>query len=282
LNKPEPRWRSIALLAVVVLGFPFYVLYNTLYFYGKVSAPSFIDTTVLLILFILLSFVLLGNNRLRALISASFVFSIISLAQLPVVYFTAWAIHPVTALSQYIVDGIKYPQLYYGGIFSINIIITICCLLAARWLRNTKLKPPLTLYVTFNLLFVSFPLIVLFWWEDFSLVMAISFLSSFLMGTLLIGILIFLFYLFTRLTADNLPAERKHDYAPFIQQLSKREMEVVEAVLAGNYTYKRLSNFLNISVNTVKTHLKHIYQTTGVSNITALSSLFRGYTPNHP
>ncbi len=59
-------------------------------------------------------------------------------------------------------------------------------------------------------------------------------------------------------------------------------MEVVGAVLAGNVTYKELSNVLNISVNTVKTHLKHIYQTTGVSNIAAFLSLFHGFTSNHP
>jgi DNA-binding CsgD family transcriptional regulator len=295
MNKPLSRWRSIALLAVVIMGFPFYVLFNYFYFYGKVDTPSFIDTTVLFIALFLLTCVLLGNNRLRALISASFIFSIINLAQFPVVFFTAIAIHPVTDLTQYIEDGLKYPQLYYGGIFFINIIITICCLLASRWLRNTKLKPPLNLYVPFNLLFIFFTLIVLFWWEDFSTVMAISFLSSFFMGTLLIGILVFLFYLYTRLTTENLSAGKKETenlmsltsskdtgYALFVHCLSKRELEVVEAVLAGNVSYKQLSSSLNISVNTVKTHLKHIYQTTGVSNITALSILFRGYNSNHP
>jgi DNA-binding CsgD family transcriptional regulator len=225
---------------------------------------------------------LLGNNRLRALISASFIFSIINLAQFPLVFFTALTIYPLSNLKQFMEDALKYPQLYYGGIFFINIIITICCLLAARWLRNKKSKPSLKLCVFFSLLFVFFTLIVLLWWEDFSTVLSISFLSSFFMGTLLLVLLIFLFYLYTRLNADNLPAEEKPDYTPFIQQLSKREMEVVEAVLAGNVTYKRLSNVLNISVNTVKTHLKHIYQTTGVSNITALLSLFRGFTSNHP
>jgi DNA-binding CsgD family transcriptional regulator len=68
------------------------------------------------------------------------------------------------------------------------------------------------------------------------------------------------------------------EYAPFIQYLSKRELEVIEAVLAGNLSYKELSFALNVSVNTVKTHLKHIYKTTGVSSIAALSSLFRGFT----
>jgi len=282
MNKPASRWRSIALLAAVVLGYPFYLLFNYLYFYGKVSSPSFIDTTVIFIAFCLLSYVLLGNNRLRTLIAASFIFSIINLAQFPVVFFSAIVIYPITDLLNFLEESSKFPQLYYGAIFFINIIVTVCCLLAARWLRNTKLKPPLNLYVPFNLLFIFFTIIVLFWWEDFSTVLSISFLSSFFMGTLLIVILIFLFYLYTRLTAENSSSGIESDYTPFIQQLSKREMEVVEAVLAGNLTYKELSNALNISVNTVKTHLKHIYQTTGVSNIAALLSLFRGFTSNHP
>jgi DNA-binding CsgD family transcriptional regulator len=58
-------------------------------------------------------------------------------------------------------------------------------------------------------------------------------------------------------------------------------LEVINAVLAGNVRHKQLSITLNISLSTAKTHLRHIYQTTGVSNIAALSSLFHGYTP-HP
>ena len=282
MNKPASRLRSIALLAIAILGYPLYMLFNHLFFYGKVDAPSFIDTTVIFIALCLLSCVLLGKNRLKMLIAASFIFSIVNLAQFPVVYFTAVFIHPVTDLINFIEESLKFPQLYYGATFFINVVITICCLLAARWLRNTKLKPPLNLYLPFNLLFIFSTLIVLFWLEDFSKVLSISFLSSFFLGTLLIGILIFLFYLYTRLTADNLSAETKTDYTPFIQQLSKREIEVIEAVLAGNVTHKELSNVLNISVNTVKTHLKHIYQTIGVSNIAALSSLFHRFTPNHP
>jgi len=261
------------------------LLYNEFYFYGKVNAPSFIDTSLLILLFLFIFCVLLGNNRLRALISASFIFSIINLAQFPVIFFTAIAIYPVTDLSKFMEDALKYPQLYYGGIFIVDIIITVCCLLAVRWLRNTKPKPPLKLFVPFILLFVSFTLIVLFWWEDIALVMSMSFLPSFFMGTLLDGILIFLFYLYTRLIkeAENpLSTIKASDYMPFIKHLSRRELEVIEAILAGNISYKDLSKTLNISVNTVKTHLKHIYQTTGVSNIAGLSSLFNGYTPQSP
>jgi DNA-binding CsgD family transcriptional regulator len=53
-------------------------------------------------------------------------------------------------------------------------------------------------------------------------------------------------------------------------------------VLAGNYSYKELSKALDISVNTVRTHLKNIYKTTGVSSIKDLSSLFHGFIPMHP
>jgi len=292
MNKPVSRLRSFALLAIAILGYPLYMLFNHLYFYGKVEAPSFIDTTVIFITLCLLSYVLLGNNRLRTLTAASFIFGIINLAQFPVVYFSAVFIYPITDLSNLLEESMKFPQLYYGALFFINIIITACCLLAARWLRNTKLKPPLNLSIPFNLMFIIFTLIVLFWLEDFSL-MSMSFLSSFFMGSLLIVILIFLFYLYTRLTADNSSAVMqntetqistiKNDkYTPFAQLLSRRELEVIESILAGNVSYKELSNALNISVNTVKTHLKHIYQTTGVSNIAKLSSLFNGYTSNHP
>jgi DNA-binding CsgD family transcriptional regulator len=80
------------------------------------------------------------------------------------------------------------------------------------------------------------------------------------------------------LTAESNEAEKGAKYMPFIQLLSLRELEVIEAILAGNVRHKQLSTALNISVSTVKTHLIHIYQTTGVSSIAALLSLFHGYT----
>jgi DNA-binding CsgD family transcriptional regulator len=80
----------------------------------------------------------------------------------------------------------------------------------------------------------------------------------------------------------TLTAAKVDKYTPFIQLLSRRELEVIEAVLAGNVRHKQLSAVLNISFSTVKTHLIHIYQTTGVSSIAVLSSLFHGYTPPAP
>jgi len=86
-----------------------------------------------------------------------------------------------------------------------------------------------------------------------------------------------MFYLYTHLTTDNSTADNStaddsaaviketeipssqtetkvNEYAQFVQLLSKRELEVIEAILAGNVRHKQLSAALNISVNTIKTH----------------------------
>jgi DNA-binding CsgD family transcriptional regulator len=288
------RWRSIALLAVVALGFPLCQLYENLNYYKQPATVSVIDITVINNALFLIACVLLGNNRLRALISASFAFSIIHLANIPVMNFYIVFVYPSTDLQSFVEGLLQFPKIYYSLIFFIHIIVTVSCIIAARWLRGAKLKPPLKLYISFNLLFVLFPLIVLLWDENFLTGMSMAFLSSAFMGALFIGIQLFLFYLYTRLTKEKLPAGiqetgnplplaavKAGEYKQFIQHLSRRELDVIEAVLAGNYSYKELSKALNISVNTVKTHLKNIYQTTGVSNMTALSSFFHGFTPNH-
>jgi DNA-binding CsgD family transcriptional regulator len=271
----------------VILGFPLCLLYQDLNFYKPPAVPSIFDVTVINNTLFLLACVLLGNNRLRALISASFVFSIIHLAQIPVFNFHIVFVQPATDIQSFLEAILQSPKMLYGEVFFIIIIITVSCLLAANWLRESKIKPPLKLYISFNLLFILFTLIVLVWFYDFITGMSISYLSSAFLGTLIIGILFLLFYLYTRLTKETLTGgiqedEKIGEYKEYIKHLSRRELDVVEAVLAGNYSYKELSKALNISVNTVKTHLKNIYQTTGVSNMIALSSLFHGFTPNHP
>jgi DNA-binding CsgD family transcriptional regulator len=284
-------------MAVVVFGFPLCMLYEYLYIYKQPVVPSFINTVTNNALFLLVC-ILLGNNRLRALISASFIISIIFLAQIPVLNFFIAFVYPVTDIPSFLETVLQLPKIYYSWVFFIVIIITVCCLLAAHWLRESKLKPPLKIYISFNLLFVLFTLIVLFWFNDLLMGLSISFLSTAFLGTFFIGMLLFLFYLYTRLTKENLTAviqEKENqlaavkataikadEYKQYIQHLSRRELDVVEAILAGNYSYKELSKALNISVNTVKTHLKNIYQTTGVSNIAALASLFHGFTSNRP
>ena len=69
-------------------------------------------------------------------------------------------------------------------------------------------------------------------------------------------------------------------YVKFAPKLTKRELEVIEAILAGALRYKSIASALNISVNTVKTHLRKIYKIVGVNKIETLAYLFNGYTPN--
>jgi len=253
--------------------------------FEQADSTTLIDITVIHIALYLLIPVLLGNNRLRAFISASFAFSIINLAHLPITHFIFFIVSPFINSQNYVDFLQKNHNIYYSAILLNNIVITVCCLFAARWLRETKLKPPLRFYVIFNLLFVLFPLAILAWYEDILSIISVSFLTSAFISMLFLVIVLFLFYLYTRLTTDNLKAELNitesplYEYTPFIQLLSRRELEVIEAILAGNVRHKQLSAALNISASTVKTHLLHIYQITGVSSVSALSSLFHGYTP---
>jgi len=259
--------------------------------FGQVNSVTLIDITIFHIASYLLVFVLLGNNRSRALISASFAFGIINLAHLPISHFIFFVVAPFINSLSYVEFLQENPNIYYSAIFLNNIVIAACCFFAARLLRETKLKPPLKLYVIFNLLFVFFPLVILAWYEDVLNAMSISFVISTFLGAFFLSIMMFLLYLYTLLARDNLKtglaetespaslkAENGAQYEPYIQLLSRRELEVIEAILAGNFRHKQLSAALNISVSTVKTHLIHIYQTTGVSSIAALSSLFHGYT----
>jgi DNA-binding NarL/FixJ family response regulator len=77
---------------------------------------------------------------------------------------------------------------------------------------------------------------------------------------ILVCILNFAVYFFSRLTIHREPVSAIPDaaragYAQFIGQLSRRELEVIEAVLAGCVSQKEFAASLNISVNTVKKHL---------------------------
>jgi hypothetical protein len=84
----------------------------------------------------------LGNNRLRAFVSATFTFSVIHLANIPATYFISAVVFPLTNTENLVEAFLRFPQLYYSGIVLINIFITVCCLFAARWLREVSKKPP--------------------------------------------------------------------------------------------------------------------------------------------
>ena len=294
INRPVVRWRFYAMLAIVIFIRP---LCMALQLYLAKMSGGFLkpDVTVLLVTCIsnLLSLFLCalpGPNRLRAFVAASFVLNIIHVAEIPVLYFTAAIIYlffgPFNSLNAIP----QIPQRYYFMLFLFNVIVMCSCFLAARWLRKTEEKPPLAISVYFCLFFISFAVIMSFflitiWLWNIMVITLASCIAFALLGTLLVCIPHFALYFFSRLTAYRkktvyIQDEAGAGYAQFIGQLSRRELEVIEAVLAGCVSQKELAESLNISINTVKKHLQHIYQTTGAVNMTALTVLFSGYSQN--
>jgi DNA-binding CsgD family transcriptional regulator len=210
------------------------------------------------------------------------------------------------------------PQFHYAAIFLFNLIVMCHCFLAARWIRKIPENTPVKVCVLFCLILLFYSVTTTFWSIMSTTRMPpLSFFPSTLLGALLMCIPIFSLYFFSRLASRTklISANEKEsentaypegnlglwprrrvpegnlglwprrrvpahtEYAQFIGQLSKRELEVISAVLAGSFRYKTLASSLNISVNTVKTHLQHIYQITGANNIETLSALFSGYSP---
>jgi DNA-binding CsgD family transcriptional regulator len=178
----------------------------------------------------------------------------------------------------------QFPHIFYINIFFNCTITSGCCFLAVHWLRYTQIKPSFKLCSLFSVIFIIFSFFVTILWIAIRKNVSLSPWIFTFLGALLIGIMLLLFYLYTSLISnvnkeDSVIAD---NYSQFIRQLTRREQEVVDAVLAGNKRYKEIAGKLGISVSTVKSHLKHIYQVTGFSNVAGLFSFFREYNQNIP
>jgi DNA-binding CsgD family transcriptional regulator len=306
INRPAVRWRFIVMLIVVIISTPICVSWQLQY----ANAQGYDLFTVLVGIFInftsLFACALLGPNRKRALIAAAFIFFVIySATEMFVIFLIASFTYPLlnSDNTMYITFGM--PQFHYAAVFLSNLIVMCHCFIAAHWIRKIPENTPVKLCVLFCLFLLSYSVTTVFWSTMSATRMPPeSFLPSVLLGALLMSIPILSLYFFTRLVSrtKSIPADEKEsentaypegnlglwprrqvkantEYAQFIGQLSRRELEVISAVLEGSLRYKTLASSLNISVNTVKTHLQHIYQITGANNIETLSALFSGYSP---
>jgi DNA-binding CsgD family transcriptional regulator len=296
INRPVVRWRFFAMYAIVIFIRP---LCMALQLYLAKMSGGFLEPNITLILVTCFSNLLSlficalpGPNRLRAFVAASFALSIIHVAEIPVIYFTSAIVFLFSGPFDSLDVIPQIPQRYYLIVFLINLIVMCSCFLAARWFRKTQEKPPLKISFYFCLFFISFAVVMAFfvitiWMWNIMTITPLSLLALALLGTLLVCIPHLALYFFSRLTVRkeknvNIQDMSGAEYTQFIGRLSRRELEVIEAILAGNASQKELSVSLNISVNTVKKHLQHIYQTTGTANMTALTVLFNGYSPNKP
>ena len=293
LNRSTVKWRSVVLLVICIIKVPLIFLWKDLLMgYGVIPVYA----NVLLIvyeLFTLLLIVLLSMNRGIAIVSAAFFLCIINTIEYPVSFLMGAIANPSISLINLSEELYKNPIVYYLYIFAINILLMGCCLITASWLKKIKVNPNRNFVILFSMIYISIVLIFLIWVRDIITIISISYLATALFTALFVGIQLMIFYFFIRLTSETslqnaiekevvAPTEKYFDYTQFVQKLSKRELEVIEAVLAGYVSQKELADSLNISVNTVKTHLKNIYFITGVSGINALTLLFHGYTPTHP
>jgi DNA-binding CsgD family transcriptional regulator len=286
-NRPPKKWRDILLLGLIVLGRPFFLIWQ---YYLQYNVSSISTNLVIadyaieaMLIFI---FAFLGAHRLRTLVTCAYIFCILIITPVLIAYMGLLMASPFVELSINETVAQSSNIFYLGNLF-ISLITIGSCLIAERWLRRVPKNPPLKYSAFFTSIYITFALVVLVWWRFIKTTTSTPVAATFFMGVLLLAVLVLLFYLFTRLVSNTvgmiaIPQATTSKYVQFLPNLSRRELEVIQAVLSGNTSYKELADTLNISINTVKTHLKHIYQITGASNITALMFLFRGYTPSHP
>lgn len=293
LNRPEAKWRSNTFLFMVIFLKPLVLLIQSRY-----SIPVQSIVNLLLNMFILgflpfLVFILLGKNKFRMFVASSFVFCIASVAEIINIFSSAILINSIIDLQQISDSYGAYPLITNIRIIIHRLIMAASCFLAAYWLRKTQSNPPQKYNFIFSMLFILFTIniiIMMLWLYNIkSEKLSISVLFPALFSLVLLAVIILTFYFYTRLIADkDLKTEelKANEYEKYIQLLSKRELELVEALTCGNGSYKELAAALNISVHTIKTHLKHIYKLTNTTNLKTLSALFSGYnipiTPKSP
>jgi DNA-binding CsgD family transcriptional regulator len=284
LNRPAVKWRSITLLLICILECPLYRIWKH-YLKGYSFLPKNIAVFIMIyVLLFLLAVVLLGDNRKRALVSASFFYAIYTFLDYPIIFIAgAIAQSPLSFLS-FSIEKFQTPVNYYLFFFIYDLLRMCCCFLAAHWLRKNKGEPPRNFEIYFSLFYVSFAAILVFWARDI-VEIPVSYLAASLLTTLIVAMYLIVFYIFTRLlskkkevsgmeplwTADNgLSPKFSERYS-----LTDRDKDIVDAMMKGKNN-KEIAEAVLISLRTVEKYLQNVYQKTGVSNRFAMYSMIKG------
>jgi DNA-binding CsgD family transcriptional regulator len=288
LHRPRTQLRRVLAIGIMVMQFP---CSRILYFAsgGNIAVSIASDIT----LFLTLAFICeiepankgSGSGLLRTVISALYFNGMVQLINyIGTCYFYAFsgAIPPSFSLWSYFWKSIE------------GSIILLWALFYYRIARNMTAKTPFS----FSLLTVLTPV------AGLAVIMASMntteplfeygvnvFLYGGLFGTLIVVLNMCIFYLYIKLSVAHEALIFARDLAQtppvwtpeqglsdaFIRnyKITSREREVVEIMLQGK-TDKEIAIKLNIAVNTVQGHLKHIYQKTGAAGRFALSALVRG------
>jgi len=286
-NRPISRWRSISLMIAIIILFPLInislgELHNHLQ-----TPPTMLSVfTVISLLFMFAIFILLGAEWKKMLVPAAFCSCIMYAAMMPVTYFLVVILEPMLNVPSLYEVPDQYPLIGYANVFLTSLITNSINIFAWRCLRKTNFNPPFKIYFPFCLMYIISAFIIPVLWNTVLILTVKSFLFFGLFGIYLLVVQVLLFYLYIKLIPNRsimaLCVKEPDNYEKFIEHLSKRELELIKMVLNGETRHKDISDSLNISVNTVKSHLKNIYQVTGVSNIAGLVMLFQGYKDKSP
>jgi uncharacterized membrane protein YhaH (DUF805 family) len=111
------KWRLVVLFVMVILSRPLCLLWQSIYLRNEENTSILIGIAVFLDLITLLPCALLGANRLRGILSTAFVYSIITVTQIPVVYFLALVVQPLLNTPSLLEASVQTPQLYYFGLY---------------------------------------------------------------------------------------------------------------------------------------------------------------------
>jgi len=240
---------------------------------------SLLLTGILVDVCVYATFILLGKNRTRMIVVSAFLCCFNRVTIVTITYFLyAIASLQYEVKAPFLIYTINI-NLYYIFYFTFFPVYAGCCFLAAFWLRDTLIKPPFKHYFPFTILFIFSSSVVTYWYSDMRFMQTLSFLAIALMGFLVLCLLFFMLYFYTRLVSypknsDASSTKNTIDSSFYLQNFSKRELDVIRVILDGNYKYKEIAANLNISVYTVKFHLNRMYKKTGVSDTLSLFSIF--------
>ena len=289
INRPATKGCSFIQLILCMVMMPLLLFMGRLFAgYDSFMLP-FVTTIITYTyeLLALLVIALISSHRGRTLVCAAFVYCMINMIELPIIFLIGIVAQPSMNMEQFMNEIMfQIPIFFSVYVFIYNILLMCSCFLAAHWLHKKNENPPRNLVSFFTAIFIIIIIIHFIWSRDILTLMSKSFFSAVLLGLFFLVLVPALFFIFTRFSAEKeIVTSGEGDtllkqpaYSKFTQQLSRREIDVVKAIMDGNVSYKELASALNISPNTVKTHLQHIYQTTGVSNVAALITLLNGYS----
>ncbi|MDR2868904.1 MAG: helix-turn-helix transcriptional regulator [Deferribacteraceae bacterium] len=291
LHRPDSKQKRIVAYCLMVVKYPL------CFANWMLGGGMWVDiVTGLMVLLVLAFLCRREEDRTRPFISAIYVAGM------------SWILEFVFACYAVLLVGLQmfsYPQ-FSWPIYIYNFAIDAAMLLWAVFYYYTARKMATNTPISFRILIILMPFATLalvavilgdseylLSQESGQLIALRSglFLYGALFGTIILVFNMCIFYLYVRLSVAHESVRFAQQLAhtppvwtaeqglsaPFIEkyQITPREQQVIETMLAGR-SDKEIAQTLELAVNTVQAHLKHVYRKTGATGRFALAALVRG------